>query len=79
MKGHGFNVKEATIGITPWDGATVVVAGQISHRLAFRIDDQVYYTINYKNGMPDKQNIRIDRGGVAAIVDIVISTITYGG
>lgn len=79
VNGHDFNVKEATIGLDPRDPTTFVVAGQISHRLAVFSDDQVYYTINYKNGVPDETDIQIDHGGVASIVDVWIDAITFFG
>ena len=79
VNGHDFNVKEASVGMSPWDDTTAVVAGQISHRLAVVSDDQVYYTINYKDGVPDAPNIRIDRGGVAAILDIITDAIVFAG
>jgi hypothetical protein len=80
VNGHDFNVKEATVGMSPSDDTTAVVAGQISHRLGFgRPDDQIYYTINYKDGVPDEPKIRIDHGGVAGVLDIITDAISFGG
>lgn len=76
---HDFNVKKATIGKDSRANQTVVVSGQISHRLAWRPDDQIYYTINYKDGVPNPATLRIDRGGVAVVLDEIMDVITFAG
>lgn len=63
--GHDFNVKRASVDETS-SGEPHKVSGQISHRLAFRTDDQIYYTIGYKDGLPYERDAKIDRGGVFA-------------
>lgn len=75
LNGHDFNVKKATVGRQSTTDLTVVVAGQISHRLALRADDQIYYTVNYKNGVPDPGKIRIDRGGFAVYLDLIVDAL----
>jgi hypothetical protein len=65
--GHDFNVKRASVNETS-GGQPYKLGGQISHRLRFRPDDQIHYTIDYKDGLPYKTDARIDRGGVLQAV-----------
>jgi hypothetical protein len=67
LDGHGFNVKPAAITAGA-NGATTLVKGQISHRLSWRPDDQVYYRISYGNGLPGPPEVLVDHGGVWDIV-----------
>lgn len=57
---HEFNVKPAYI--SKMDNQ-IVVNGQISHHLSFRLDDQVYYRFVKENGEIKNLEIKIDRGG----------------
>lgn len=79
LNGHDFNVKEATIGVDARTDLTIVAAGQISHRLRLVPDDQIYYTINYKNGVPDPAKTRVDRGGFAAYLDLIADAMQFVG
>jgi hypothetical protein len=72
---HQFvNVKQATLVRGP-DGKMVSMTGKMSHQLRARPDDQIYYTVNFVNGVPDLKNakISIDRGGVAALIKLIAS------
>ncbi len=71
---HTFNVKKATIVRDGW-GRPLYVSGQISHHLSFRPDDQIYYLIEYENGMVKKTDIKINRGGWGSIVSVLFTTI----
>ena len=64
--GHEFNVKPAKISTKP-DG-TVVITGQISHHLTLRDDDQVYYTIEKKNGQVVKLDVRVSESKMQKVI-----------
>ncbi|MGH0883225.1 methyltransferase [Bacillus cereus] len=57
---HEFNVKPAYISKKE---NQIVVNGQISHHLSYRLDDQVYYRFVKENGVIKNLEIKIDRGG----------------
>ncbi len=68
LNGHEFWVHRASV-VRDWatpDGKTSFVSGQISHILAWRLDDEIYYTITipFQDGKPQKPDIQIDHGGV---------------
>jgi len=71
--GHHFNVKPAEITRT---GTKVTAAGQISHHLRWRRDDQVYYYIEKEGGTVKKIELRIDRGGWAPIAGAILGALT---
>jgi hypothetical protein len=83
--GHEFNVKPAKISTKP-DG-TVVIVGQISHHLTLRDDDQVYYTIEKKNGQVTKLDVRVSESKMQKVIgalnkeviDAIVKKITGGG
>ena len=60
IRGHGFNVKP----ITRQDVNGVLHAwGQISHKLKFRPDDQVFFHLQKKDGMMQIVDRELNRGG----------------
>ena len=63
--GHEFNVKKAAVTGTSRD---TTIAGQISHHLTARPDDQVYYTIKKSSGRVQSVEIKIARGGLTRYV-----------
>ncbi len=69
---HGFNVKKASF-IPSVDQSSMAVTGQLSHRLSFRPDDQIYYTLTYANAgngvwkLTEIKN-KINRGGWGAFL-----------
>jgi hypothetical protein len=75
-KTHWFNVKLAQYHPSS-DGSKLWITGQLSHRLTWRPDDQIYYTIKYEkdnNGLwklkdpkTDVQ-LRVNRGGWGALL-----------
>ena len=78
VNGHEFTVKKATIN--RWAGKTTFVAGQLSHHLRFRADDQIFYTIAYDGmGMPKAPEVRIDRGGVASWFSVLSNSVILFG
>jgi hypothetical protein len=74
LRGHTFNVKKANIIWDEW-GRPLYVSGQISHHLSFRPDDQIYYLIEYENGMVKKTDVKINRGGWGPIIGVVFPVI----
>ena len=64
--GHEFNVKPAKFVTNP-DG-TLVITGQISHHLTLRDDDQVYYTIEKKNGQVVKLDVRVSESKMQKVL-----------
>jgi hypothetical protein len=73
LNGHEFDVHRASV-VRDWttpDGKTSFVSGQISHKLAWRPDDEIYYAIPFQDGKPQKPDIQIDHGGVGALVDFL--------
>ncbi len=70
--GHKFNVKPAYV---TRNGAKVTAAGQISHHLRWRPDDQVYYNIDKEGGVIKSINMRIDGGGLAPIVGAILGAV----
>jgi hypothetical protein len=77
VNGHAFASHPATVNV--YDGRTEFVAGQLSHILNWRPDDQIYYTIPYEGGMPKKPEITISRGGVASWFKIIADSIKLLG
>jgi hypothetical protein len=75
---HEFNIKKATVVKRP-DGKVEYIAGQISHRLTARPDDQIYYKIKFVEGKAKDPEIEIDRGGVAAVLRSVLSVVDFAG
>lgn len=74
LRGHGFNVKKATI-FRDNQGKPLYVSGQISHRLSWRRDDQVFYYIQYENGIVKKTDIDINRGGWGPIFGYISTAV----
>ena len=70
--GHEFNVKPCQISK---NGQKTIVNGQLSHCLAFRPDDQFFYTIVKENGVVSNLTFKIDRGGAAPILAPIISAV----
>lgn len=73
---HDFNIKAASVVVRP-DGKTDYIAGQISHRLAMRPDDQIYYKIKFVDGMALDPILEVDRGGVASVLRTILSALTF--
>jgi hypothetical protein len=65
VKGDKFTVHQAKRTRV---GRTITVDGQISHELAMRPDDQVYYTIKKTGSDVQVTKFDIQRGGIGAIV-----------
>jgi hypothetical protein len=67
VHGHDFNVKKMTIG---WSSTHAIASGQISHRLAGRPDDQVYYTITVNSDDFSISNIdvKVDENPLADFI-----------
>lgn len=61
---HEFNIKKMERIVS---GVTTIAHGQISHCLANRIDDQIYYDIAVVNGRVTMLNRQIERGGWSRI------------
>ena len=78
LGGHEFDVHNADIA--RYDGKTIAVAGNISHKLSFlRRDDQIDYTIPFKDGKPDTAKVTIRRGGFGVYLDIFAKTLQFLG
>jgi hypothetical protein len=72
---HGFNCKPV-VRVNVGEGVTKVT-GQLSHRLNWRADDQVYYEFVIDNGklQPDSIKRSINRGGYGALAGAAGSAI----
>lgn len=70
LNGHEFWVHRATV-VRDFAGKAAFVGGQISHKLAWRPDDQIYYQIPFQDGKAAMPMISIDHGGVSAFFEIL--------
>ena len=72
---HDFNVKKASIKKV---GSKTFITGQISHRLRWRPDDQLYYTIVKENGVIKEIKYSVNRGGLSGLAAPFVSALgTY--
>ena len=69
---HDFNIKEAGINTV---GNKTIITGQISHRLRWRRDDQLYYTIIKENGVIKDIKYSVNRGGLIGLAAPIISAL----
>lgn len=66
IKGHEFNVKPAKFQTS---GKKFIIKGQISHRLRWRDDDQVYYTIEMDmSGRITDLQIKVKKSKVQSVL-----------
>ncbi len=75
---HGFNVKPAEFSRS---GSRLTVTGQISHRLSYRPDDQLYYTVFLESAVIKDIKSKIDRGGWTPLAAPIVSGLAayFGG
>lgn len=72
IRGHGFNVKKADKKVVKGE---THIWGQISHKLRFQPDDQVFYEIIIKGGQIVKIKRSIKGGGWGSVAGKVASAI----
>jgi hypothetical protein len=78
LNGHEFDVHRASVVFDPKDRRKVVsISGQISHKLAFRPDDEIHYHITYPDGKT-KQDVEIDHGGFGELAGLPFEILSGG-
>jgi len=73
--GHDWNIKKATMSKS---GTTLTIKGQISHNVAFTVDDQILYEFVFKKDKLEKHDVKIAEHGWGSIVGRVLSVVTGG-